>query len=107
MVSNNHQAVGRTAIITMSLDYAKTQQDVADSVGTTIEELNEYLKCSAANCDGHYVVRINSKTKHNFFGCSRYPDCKSTRNTSDVEEDLGEQFLGVVPDDDPGFRWDE
>ena len=35
-------------------------------------------ECHAKDCPGHYVTRTNSKTRHDFLGCNRFPECRST-----------------------------
>ena len=39
------------------------------------EEL--YGRCS---CGSLYILRVNSKTKKEFLGCSKYPKCKNTKS---------------------------
>lgn len=74
-----------------------------------ISKINEYKKYIAQYCESDpdkcpicssdLVTKMARKTKEKFFGCSRYPECKGTRNmdrsislTSSIRAHIAEQM---------------
>ena len=35
---------------------------------------------SCTECDGHAIIRTNSKTGDSFYGCTNFPRCKNTQS---------------------------
>ncbi len=66
------------------------------------------------SCGGPMVSRQNSKTGQRFWGCTKYPRCKGTRDTDGLSADDRRQAAGLPdhPDDgdddegDDSFRGD-
>ena len=76
---------------------ADRKAEMADQ-GGVIEDLNDPPKCPT--CDIPMIIRENRLTKDPFFGCLRYPYCKSTlpykydnRPTKEAQDEMQRQEM--------------
>ena len=68
----------------------------------TNPDINGYFPCIMNHCDGKYVKR-NGKYGE-FYGCSNYPKCTTTRTKRDIEEKYMVEVIGEQGDpDEPYF----
>ncbi|CAL1168448.1 unnamed protein product [Cladocopium goreaui] len=97
--SDQHWARMRRGQLVTELEMyeADRKAEMADQ-GGVIEDLNDPPKCPT--CDIPMIIRENRLTKDPFFGCLRYPYCKSTlpykydnRPTKEAQDEMQRQEM--------------
>ena len=70
--------------------------------GDFVRSTRGFIPCDKCSCGGTWIKHENRKTGGRFFGCSRYPACKNTR---DKQERMSRTQVRKCPNGHVGTIW--